>query len=293
MASELKIREVERSDKEEIMELASHIWDGRDYIPDYFDRWFEEGGFICGKSGGKIIALAKHTWHRDDVLWLEGLRVHPDHQGQGYGRKMIEGQIDFIEDLDYSVARFLTSGDNTPVIKVAEDIGFELKKKYEYLRLKEKDMERVHTSSEKSEMEASVEKDVDDVIEFVQGSPEFEENAGLYIEHWIGYPLDESLIKDRVEKGRCFSIRDGKDIDSLIFLEVEENYGSLSAAFTCGTVEGIKGLFRFGTERCIRNGHDRFRLKTASDKVVEAAKEIGFTHSDKYRYNLVYEYYKD
>ncbi len=295
MTSDFNIRKVEETDKEEVIEMTSKIWDGRDYIPDYFDRWIEEGGFICGTLDGEIVALAKHTWHGDDILWLEGLRVHPDYHEEGYGRKMIEGQLDFIEDLDYRAARFLTSDDNTPVKKVVEDAGFKLKNKYDYLRLKKKDFKDVDTSSQESDLEVGLENNVKEVSDLVLTSQELEDNSGLYIEHWIAYPLTEDLIRDRIEKERCYSAKDEEsgDIDSIIFLEVEENYDSLSAAFACGTMKGLTELFRSGTELCWKKDYNRFRLKTSSKKVIKAAQNVGFSYSDRYRYNLVYEYKKD
>ncbi|MFW5898466.1 MAG: GNAT family N-acetyltransferase [Candidatus Saliniplasma sp.] len=295
MNKELKVRELELSDKDEVVELTSDIWDGRDYIPDLYEEWVDDGGFICGIVDGDIIALAKHTWHNDDVLWLEGLRVHPDYHGKGYGRAMIESEMKYIEDLDYSAARFLTSNDNTPVKKVVEDLGFELKKAYDYLRLNDDDLEEIEPPSDREIQRVRQEKNIEEVIEFVMSSQEMKDNAGLYIEHWTAYPMDEELLEDRVENGYCYSVRDegtGK-IEALIFLQVHEEYGSLSATFACGEQGALEELFKFGIKECVSKGYDRYRLKTASDNVIKAAKNVGFSYSDHHDCTIVYEYRKD
>ncbi len=294
-SSELKIREVRRSDEEEIVEMTSEIWDGQDYVPDHFDRWIEDGGFICGTVDGEIVALAKHTWHTDDILWLEGLRVHPDHQEEGYGRAMIEGQLEFMEDLDYSVARFLTSGDKTPVKKVVEDLGFEVKKIYDYLGLNEEDLEAMKSPSNEKMKRVKRESDEKEVTDFVLSSQELEENEGLYLEHWTAYPMDEQLIEDRVENGHCYSVRDKEtgEIKALMFLQLHEDYDSLSATFACGSHEGMKALFDFGIKYCLEKEYDGFRLKTASESVINAAEDVGFSYSDHHPYTVVYEYEKN
>lgn len=293
MTPELEIRELEMSDKEEVIEMTSGIWDGRDYIPDYFDRWIEDGGFICGTVNEEIIALAKQSWHTEDILWLEGLRVHPDHREKGYGRAMIEGQLDYIDEhLDYRVARFLTSNDNTPVKKVVEDLGFHLKKAYDYVRLDDEDLEEMEPPSDEEIERVRVEEKVKEVADMVLSSEELEDNEGLYMEHWTAYPVDEELIKDRVKNGHCYSVRDDNtgEIDALMFMQVHDIYGSLSVCFACGSFEGMKELFKFGLKHCLEEGYDRLRLKSGSEKVINAAKQVGFSHSDHHSCTLVYEY---
>jgi len=296
MTPKLEIRELKKSDKEEVVEMTSDIWDGRDYIPDYFDRWVEDGGFICGTVDGEIVALAKHTWHSDDVLWLEGLRVHPDHREKGYGHAMIEGQVDYInEHLDYRVARFLTSDDNTPVKKVVEDIGFELKQRYDYVRLDDEDLEEVEPPLERGIEKVQVEKEADDVVDMALSSKELKDNKALYLEHWTAYPMNEGLIRDRVKNGYCYSVRDedSGEIEALMFMQVHDIYESLSVTFACGSHEGLRELFCYGLNYCLEEGYERLRLKSASDNVIEAAKEEGFSHSDHHSCTLVYEYKKD
>lgn len=296
MTPELDIRELEKSDKEEVIEMTSEIWDGRDYIPDYFDRWVEDGGFICGTIDDEIVALAKQTWHSDDILWLEGLRVHPEHREKGYGRAMIEGQVDYInEHLDFRVARFLTSSDNTPVKKVVEDIGFELKQKYDYVRLEEEDLEELEPPSKREIERVQVEKKTDDVVDMVLSSKELEDNEGLYMEHWTAYPIDEDLIIDRVNDGYCYSVRDkdSGEIEALMFMQDHDIRDSLSITFACGAHQGMRELFRFGLKNCLEEGYERLRLKSASDNVIKAAKEEGLNHSDHHSSTLVYEYEKD
>jgi len=54
----------------------------------------------------------------------------------------------------------------------------------------------------------------------------------------------------------------------------------------------LEALFDFGTKKCLKSGYERFRLKTASESVIEAAKEAGFSYSEHHRCTPVHEYEK-
>ncbi len=288
MKDGLEIREVRESDREEIEALSEGIWDGWDYIPDMFEAWVEDGGFICGEEDGKIIGLAKHTWHKDGVLWLEGLRVHPDHQCEGYGRKMIKGQIDHIDELDYDVVRFLTSGDKIPVRKVVEDLGFELKKSYDYFYLDEDQLEEMDQPSKDEFEGVEQEKNTEEVIRFVFSSPEYERNGRLYVEGWTAYDIEEDLIRDRIKRGDCYSITEQGEIKAVMFVYLNEIYDSVSVPFISGEEGDMKKLLNFGLKNAIENGRRTFRVKTASERVVSAAKATGLKRSD-HGCSVVYE----
>ncbi len=289
MSSELEVEEVKKSDRGEIEELSSNIWSGHDYIPEVFDRWLEEGGFICGRLDGKIVALAKHTRHRNDVLWLEGLRVHPEYQGKGLGRKMIEKQIQMVEDLDHSSLQFLTAEDKGPVRKVAEDLGFEVKRAYDYLRLVDEKLETVASTIEMKELErVSLERNAKEVTDFVFSSEEYQENEGQYMSHWICHDIEKDLLEEEINSENCYSIRENGGLKALIFLFYHQIHDTLSIPFASGPPDEIKNLMKFGVKLCEREDYSTFALKSASDQIVKGAEEIGLERTDRGR-ALLYE----
>ncbi|MFP4609325.1 MAG: GNAT family N-acetyltransferase, partial [Candidatus Aenigmatarchaeota archaeon] len=263
MDEELKIEEVKRSDRKEVESLSEGIWDGWDYIPEVFDEWIEDGGFLCGKKNGNMITLGKHTRQSEDVLWLEGLRVHPEYQEQGYGRKMIEGQLYHIkENLDYEVLRFLTTGDKSPVRKVAEELGFKVKKEYPYLRLDEEYLEKIEAPSTEEVGRVGREKDPEEVYDLILSSPEIEEYEKLYIEGWTAYEINPDLIRERVGRGNCFSIRENGDLKAVMFTHIRDIYERMSVSFISGSKEEIEELLKFGIKKTMESGLKAFTIKT-------------------------------
>ncbi|NJD99705.1 GNAT family N-acetyltransferase [Thermococcus sp. LS1] len=128
------VREALPEDRPFIEEIAKLTWEGEDYLARVFDEWLKDGGFYVLEMDGKVIGTAKLTLLPGKVGWLEGLRVHPDYRGRGYGWKLHyfmlqlgerlarEGRIDALEFATY----FL----NRESIAMAERTGFHVKAKF-------------------------------------------------------------------------------------------------------------------------------------------------------------------
>lgn len=84
-------RKVQHGDYDDIVEICKDIWDGADYLPKLFHKWVEDKGyFMAGvrQSDHKVVVIGKYSVLPDGSGWLEGLRVHPAHQGQGLAREI-------------------------------------------------------------------------------------------------------------------------------------------------------------------------------------------------------------
>ncbi len=281
MSGKFTVEKIKKDDKEEILELSSHIWEGHDYIPDVFDEWVEDEGFYCGKLDGKIIALDKFTEQEDGVIWLEGLRVHPDFQGKGYATKMVNGLMDILEELDYSTLRFLTTAGKEPVKKMAGDHGFDIKQVYKYLLIDEERLEGFDKIS-LSGIEKASQSKLDKIVDFILSSEEYDDNNEQYMAHWTTFDITEELIENEIGKGNCYLIRDKEKIDSIIFFYYYEAYDTLSIAYVGGNEDGIIKLMEKGINLCKENNYSSFTIKTASDKIIDYAKEVGMEPSDRY-----------
>lgn len=191
MSREFTIEKIAKDDKEEVLELSSHIWEGHDYIPDVFDEWVEDGGFYSGKLDGKIIAVDKFTEQENGVIWLEGLRVHPDYQGEGYATKMVNGLRDIVKEYDYSALRFLTTAGKEPVKKMAGDHGFDVKQVYKYLLINEERLEELDKIS-LSGIEQANQNELDKIIDFILSSEEYDDNNEQFMAHWTTYDITEN-----------------------------------------------------------------------------------------------------
>ncbi|MDG6220541.1 MAG: bifunctional GNAT family N-acetyltransferase/class I SAM-dependent methyltransferase [Candidatus Thermoplasmatota archaeon] len=269
----LTLELVKASDKEEIAELSRRIWEGDDYIPWVFDAWVSDGGFYCGKLDEKIVALGKYTRHPSGVLWLEGLRVHPDYQGKKLGREMNDLFLDMVEKIEHRVLRFMTAEVNKPSIHMAEEMGFKRTREYRYF-VADKD---VLASPPDMPSVLDVENNTEEVLDLVRSGPYL--NNDFYLRGWTAYPMSEGLLAEEVKAGNCYSVRGNDGLEAVAFFYHYPPYNSLHIAFFAGAVEHY-GLFLVkGMHLCREEKKEWYTIKTSSKEMAGAAISVGMKES--------------
>ncbi|ASJ02465.1 GNAT family acetyltransferase [Thermococcus profundus] len=131
---EPKIREAKPEDKPFIEEIARLTWGGEDYLARVFDEWVEDGNFYVLELEGKVIGTVKLTFLPGKVGWLEGLRVHPDYRGRGYGKLLHDFILwkgeELVEEGKIEALEFATYFLNRESIEMARGSGFIVKARF-------------------------------------------------------------------------------------------------------------------------------------------------------------------
>lgn len=125
---DLIIRDASPEDMDDVAEISRKTWEGNDYLENVSSQWLNDSGFIAGELGGRVIACGKITGMPGKIAWLEGLRVHPDFRGNGYGRVMSQRILDIalmkVESGEFSAIEFSTYINNVESRIMAERQGF-------------------------------------------------------------------------------------------------------------------------------------------------------------------------
>jgi len=113
-------------DTPQVLAFTRKIWEGEDYIPDIWEEWLtdSEGLLAVAEYGGRVIGLSKLTRLDADQWWLEGLRVHPEYQGQGVAAHLHDYQLDYWHRRGSGVIRLATVSSREPVKHLAVRSGF-------------------------------------------------------------------------------------------------------------------------------------------------------------------------
>lgn len=113
-------------DTADVMQLASLIWDGDDYVPGAWSDWLEddEGVLVVAEYGGRVIGLGKLTHLGSDDWWLEGLRVHPDYEGRGVASSIHDYQQAYWAKYGFGIVRLATSSKREAVKHLCQRSGF-------------------------------------------------------------------------------------------------------------------------------------------------------------------------
>lgn len=127
---EYNIRSLKESDKDDILEIAKHTWEGHDYLPYSFESWLKDKNSHSSavELDGHVIALANLRVIEDGKTgWMEGLRVHPEYRGKGLAKALTNQVVQTAKDLKIERIRYTTATDNLESLHLGESIGMSRK----------------------------------------------------------------------------------------------------------------------------------------------------------------------
>ncbi|MFX1542475.1 MAG: GNAT family N-acetyltransferase [Promethearchaeota archaeon] len=133
-----ELRDLKLSDHPAVNDLCMGIWGGRDYVPDSFPKWIENDlNYPIGIFSGDVLQAIGNLEVKSgkESGWVKGLRVRESQRRKGLASRLVDEMILRAkkEGLDY--LRYATSSRNIASMKVAENLGFELKNGVCYFRL--------------------------------------------------------------------------------------------------------------------------------------------------------------
>ena len=129
---EIVLRRARRGDREKTFEVESKATPNLSYLPNVFDMFVadEFGEFSVAELDGEVVACGKFTVVPDGSAWLETLRVIPERQGLGIGKRFYERFFDIARSRGVTTMRMYTGVKNAVSRGLAERFGFRLTATY-------------------------------------------------------------------------------------------------------------------------------------------------------------------
>lgn len=122
------VRLARSGDTRDLLAISKTIWDGTDYLPEVIEEWIKERWLFVAEFHGKVIACIKLSQFPDNVIWIEGLRVHARYQGKGIGTLLNDYIMDFayrLKEKNRALSfEFCTYYKNYESLKMTEKLGF-------------------------------------------------------------------------------------------------------------------------------------------------------------------------
>jgi len=127
VTEEITLRRAVPRDREAVARVESQATPNLSYLPQVFDLFLNDlqGDFSVAEVGGRVVACAKFTVLPDGSAWLEALRVLPDYQGLGIGKRFYRNFFAIAEDSGISTLRMYTNIANEKSKGLAERFGFQ------------------------------------------------------------------------------------------------------------------------------------------------------------------------
>lgn len=197
----LTIRKVTLQDKDALLKVEEESTPNLRYLPYVFDMFLNDkrGEFMLAEVEGEIVACAKFTVLANGTAWVETLRVIPDVQGQGIGKKLYERFNQVASNENISIMRMYTGLKNVVSRGLAEYSGFELEETFLGFT---KDVD-----SEIGASEHNFERVVDMARAYRLIQPNLQEWNDFSIMNRTFYKLNTEQINHFVKEGQVFEDR--------------------------------------------------------------------------------------
>ncbi len=127
MSSTITVRRALPTDRAAISEVEAKSTPGLRYVPQVFAQFVEDtrGEFLIAEMAGEVVACGKFTVVPDGSAWLETLRVIPERQGLGIGKRIYERFFALAEREGVTTMRMYTGTKNLVSKGLAERFGFQ------------------------------------------------------------------------------------------------------------------------------------------------------------------------
>jgi len=227
------IRKIKPEDKQRVLQIASKIWEGDDYLPQVFEEWVRDpNGVFAGLWENNILIGFGHLKYLTPTdIWLEGLRKDPDLNVKGVGEKLSHYYLKILkQNPNITSVRFSTYFDNIASIRLNEKFGFK-----KILTFSHKELELKKVEKPKNLSKIKISKDFKKVQEYIENSSFLKLSKNFICKGWIVYPDSRELLKKFYDDEQILSFQENdvikgvaiyskvkyKDIFWISFLEAE------------------------------------------------------------------------
>lgn len=124
--SSMDVRPALPEDKTAIVAFCQNTFSWGDYIADAWDRWMEDpnGKIFVGLVDTQPVAMVHVALLDKGVVWMEGMRVHPDFRRHGIGTAIDVVGRSYARERGHPIARLATSIHNIPAQKALDVQGY-------------------------------------------------------------------------------------------------------------------------------------------------------------------------
>jgi len=114
-------------DTPDVLELTKTIWEGHDYVPEVWEEWLADtqGQLLAAEFNGKVLGISKLSRLSPDDWWMQGLRVHPQYEGQGIASQLTDATVQAWVETGSGTVRLGTASFRLPVHHMCNRLGFE------------------------------------------------------------------------------------------------------------------------------------------------------------------------
>lgn len=208
----ITIRPARRSDKDEILSFCINTFSWGDYIDRVWDYWYTEknGQLFVVESGGEKIAMSHVAICPEGKgIWLEGVRVRPDHRRSYVATRLLTKMLEYGRRKGARQASAIVGATNFASQSLMEKNGFKIVSKWMYYSI-------VGTPHQESNARIANADDIVDIWQYLQQSKIYRLSGKRYVKSWRWYAFDRRALLNFVKEERV--IVTGRPIDGIAII---------------------------------------------------------------------------
>ena len=209
----MTIRPARRSDKDEILRFCINTFSWGDYIHRVWDYWYEEkdGQIFVVESCGETIAMSHVAICPEGKgIWLEGVRVHPDHRRSNIATMLLAKMIEYGRRKGAQEASAIVGATNFASQSMMKKNGFKILSKWKYCSA------AGTPRHQQSSARLANANDIDDIWHYLQQSKIYHLSGKRYVKSWHWYAFDHTALLNFVKEERV--IVTGLPIDGIAII---------------------------------------------------------------------------
>jgi GNAT superfamily N-acetyltransferase len=202
------VRTAKKSDKEEVLKFCSNTFEWGDYIDQVWDIWSADPHsklYVVvhnerSKNNNNFPVAISHgiICPRKRQIWLEGIRVHPDHRRKRIATALIAKMLQFGMRQGAIEASAVVATDNIGSRLMLENNGFSVISRWVYYAGTHKTVgsSRIrHTNARVASLE-----DLNDICNYLTDSPIYKLSGKRYVKAWRWYFLNRNTLRHFIKK---------------------------------------------------------------------------------------------
>lgn len=265
---QVTIRNAFHSDKKTVLDFCKSTFSWGDYIDYVWDYWLDEGNFFVLSENKYPVAIC-HAFIKAKQVWIEGIRVEPNHRRKGYAKMLVEKAESVARTNGCTLSSMIIESNNSKSLKLAEKLYYTRNKKWNYYFILPKKFRHTKVQQSKSTREIA----------------SYLADSEFYVRSWRWLPLDTKDISSLVKEKKIIISKEQNNIDSLgIITESDHFEKTMMLTLIYATKTGIKKILPYIQNLTHEKEFERIQILTKMKKLPaypRLEKRLAFYHMTK------------
>ena len=248
------IRKAIDSDKDSVLKFCQNTFSWGDYVEYVWDYWLKEDNLLVFENYRPVGIC--HALTSKNQLWIEGIRVSPNHRRQKIASELISFSEKIGLQNKISASFMLIDTSNAASLNLAASLGYSIIETWKFYSLLPKSI---------SDVPINFEKTIDS------------KSYPMYVDSWRWFPLDNSSIDKLSSQNRIISSPISDNFSLSVLTESEHFDNTLIATLFSNNPESTSNILSYLQNLGMETKFERIQILTKEELPIHEGMEHRLT----------------